>query len=100
MTTPHHPAPPAFDPGLTQQYTGALVRAINRDGSFNVRRKGLRGAAGSVYIHLVRISWFKFLFIFGLAYLLVNCLFAAIYFELGLGALHASERDLGLVSFA
>src|SRR6516165_4834079 len=99
MTPSYHPAPPpAFDPGLTQQYTGALVRAINKDGSFNVNRKGLRGAAGSAYIHLVRISWSKFLFIFGLAYLLVNCLFAGIYLELGRGALHASERDLGLVS--
>jgi inward rectifier potassium channel len=100
MTSPQNPAPPAFDPGLTQQYTGALVRAINKDGSFNVYRKGLRGAAGSAYIHLVRISWPKFLFIFGLAYLLVNCLFAGIYLELGRGALHASERDLGLVSYA
>jgi len=101
MTTPHNPAPPpTFDPGLTQQYTGALVRAINKDGSFNVYRKGLRGAVGSVYIHLVRISWPMFLSIFGLAYLLVNFFFAGIYLELGRGALHASERDLGLVSFA
>jgi len=100
MTTPHHPAPPAFDPGLTQQYTGALLRAINKDGSFNVYRKGFRGAAGNAYIQLVRMPWWRFFSSFGLGYLIVNCIFAAIYTELGRGALHASERDLGLVSFA
>jgi inward rectifier potassium channel len=31
---------PTFDPGLTQQYTGALRRSINKDGSFNVYRRG------------------------------------------------------------
>jgi hypothetical protein len=29
-----------FDPGITQSYTGELRRIVNRDGSFNVRRKG------------------------------------------------------------
>jgi inward rectifier potassium channel len=100
MTTPHQPAPPAFDPGLTQQYTGALLRAINKDGSFNVYRKGFRSAAGSAYIQLVRMPWHRFFAIFGCAYLLVNCFFASIYVELGRDALHASERDQGLVSFA
>lgn len=31
---------PAFDPGLTQKYTGALRRTINKDGTFNVHRRG------------------------------------------------------------
>jgi hypothetical protein len=31
---------PTFDPGLTQQVTGNLRRAINKDGSFNVEREG------------------------------------------------------------
>ena len=100
MTTPRHPAPPAFDPGLTQQYTGALLRAINKDGSFNVYRKGFRAAAGSAYIALVRMSWPRFLGLVVLGYLVVNCIFAAIYTELGRDSLHASERDLGLISFA
>ena len=52
--------PPTFDPGLTQKYTGALLRAINKDGSFNVRRRGLRAFAGSIYTHLVTMSWPRF----------------------------------------
>jgi inward rectifier potassium channel len=46
------------------------------------------------------MPWSRFFAIFGCAYLLVNCIFASIYMELGRNALHASERDLGMVSFA
>src|SRR5215472_9777510 len=100
MTTPRRFVPPSFDPGLTQQYTGALLRAINKDGTFNVYRKGFRAAAGSVYVALVRMSWPRFLSLVVLAYLIVNCIFASVYTELGKDSLHASERDAGLVTFA
>jgi hypothetical protein len=53
-------APTSFDPGLTQQYTGPLLRAINKDGSFNVRRRGVSGLAGSFYQYLVGLSWPRF----------------------------------------
>ncbi|MBV9400470.1 MAG: hypothetical protein JO062_21005 [Bryobacterales bacterium] len=100
MTTPPHPTPPAFDPGLTQQYTGALLRTINKDGSFNVYRKGFRAAAGSAYVALVRMSWPRFLGLVVLAYLVANSIFAIIYTELGRDSVHASERNPGLSSFA
>jgi inward rectifier potassium channel len=77
-----------------------LLRAINKDGSFNVYRKGFRSAAGSLYIGLVRMSWPRFFGLIVLSYLLVNCIFATIYTELGENSLHASERDAGLVTFA
>jgi len=93
-------ATPSFDPGLTQQYTGALLRTINKDGSFNVRRRGLHSIAGSVYMHLVNLSWPRFLGAVSSAYLAVNLLFALIYLLLGAGTLHSSERDLGLTGFA
>ena len=31
---------PGFDPGLTQQFNAPLRRVINKDGSFNVHRRG------------------------------------------------------------
>ena len=93
------PAPPSFDPGLTQQYTGPLLRAINKDGSFNVRRRGLHGLAGSVYMHLVNLSWPRFWGLVALAYLVVNIIFAAIYTLLGPGSLRAAQSDLGLSHF-
>ncbi len=91
---------PSLDPGLTQQYTGALLRAINKDGSFNVRRRGLHSIAGSVYMYLVNLTWPRFLALVGSAYLAVNFLFALAYIALGIDILHASERDLGLSGFS
>lgn len=89
---------PSFDPGLTQQYTGPLLRAINKDGSFNVRRRG-RGFAGSIYMNLVNLPWPHFWGLVFLAYLLVNVLFAALYTVLGSAALRTAERDMGLGLF-
>jgi hypothetical protein len=40
----------AFDPGLTQKYDGSLRRATNRDGTFNIRRKGARIPDLSLYL--------------------------------------------------
>lgn len=94
------PAPPSFDPGLTQQYTGPLLRAINKDGSFNVRRRGLRGIAGSVYMHLVGLSWPRFWGLVALAYLAANIIFALLYTFLGPGALRAAAPDMGLDAFS
>jgi inward rectifier potassium channel len=92
------PATPSFDPGLTQQYTGPLLRAINKDGSFNVRRRGLRGI-GSFYMHLVNLSWPRFWGLVALAYLAVNIVFASLYTVLGPRALRAAETDMGLGAF-
>ncbi len=94
------PAPSTnFDPGLTRQYTGPLLRVINKDGSFNVQRTGLRSFAGGVYIRLATMPWPRFFCVVTLAYLAVNSLFAGVFLALGPAALHATERDLGLGDF-
>lgn len=93
------PAPPSFDPGLTQQYTGPLLRAINKDGSFNVRRRGLHSLAGGIYMQLVNMSWPRFWGLVALAYLSANIVFALLYTVLGPGALRAAETDIGLGAF-
>ena len=93
------PVTPSFDPGLTQQYTGPLLRAINKDGSFNVRRRGLHGLAGSVYNQLVNLSWPRFWGLVALAFLTANIVFALIYTVLGSGSLRAAENDIGLGFF-
>ena len=91
---------PSFDPGLTQSYTGRLLRAINKDGTFNVHRTGTSGLAGSVYQLLTCISWPKFFLLIGAGYVIVNLAFAWIYTALGPSALHSAERDMGMSSFA
>jgi inward rectifier potassium channel len=97
--TSAHSTNPGFDPGLTRQYSGPLLRAINKDGSFNVQRTGLRSLAGNVYIALVRIPWPRFLSVVALGYLMVNSLFAGVFLLLGPGALSVTARDLGLGEF-
>jgi inward rectifier potassium channel len=77
------PAPTAFESDLG---FGSVVaresrqRLLNRDGSFNVHRAGLRfWESLSAYHYLLTISWPKFFsFIVG-AYLVANAIFATIY---------------------
>jgi len=73
---------PAFDPGLTQQFSSRLRRAINKDGSFNVRRRGASWRAFHPWLALVNMSWLGFATTLGLMWLAVNTLFAFLYFNL------------------
>jgi len=55
-------------------------RLLEKDGSFNVVRKGLNfWSSASLYHHLLNMSWSTFLGWAALAYLGLNCVFAAIY---------------------
>lgn len=70
---------------LAQESCG---RFLNKDGSFNVRRRGLPfWSSLSVYHELLVLSWPVFFGLTALAYLLLNALFAALYFACGAGAL-------------
>ena len=60
---------PTFDPGLTQQYSGALRRSINKDGTFNVFRRGGSWRHVHPYLHLLNMSWRKFFTVFMACYL-------------------------------
>lgn len=82
---------PSFDPGLTQQFTGTLRRAINKDGSFDVQRRGGSWRDVHPYLHLIDIGWGPFLGLFVSAYVIVNTIFALIYFSLGPGQLQGAD---------
>ena len=82
---------PAFDPGLTQQYTSPYSRIINKDGSFNVHRRGANWHDFHPYLHLINMGWCKFLVTLFMGYMAVNLLFAMAYFELGPGALAGAD---------
>jgi inward rectifier potassium channel len=76
-----------FDPGFTQRVSGHLRRAINRDGSFNVRRRQSGWLHLHPYLYLVNMPWPGFFAAVFLAYLFVNTAFAGIYLLLGPTAL-------------
>jgi inward rectifier potassium channel len=81
----------AFDPGLTQQFTGNLRRVIEKDGTFNVRRRGGTWRDIHPYLHLINMGWAPFLGCLFLGYLVINTVFALAYFQLAPGELQGAE---------
>ena len=74
---------PTFDPGLTQKFTVPLRRAINKDGSFNVHRRGTTWRDVNGYLYLINMPWPGFFACILLGYFVVNTLFALVYYALG-----------------
>ncbi len=59
-------------------------RMINRDGSFNVSRRGLPFLQSlSVYHSLITISWWRFNLLLVSSFALVNAVFAVLYLAIG-----------------
>jgi inward rectifier potassium channel len=96
-------AKPTFDPGLTQQYAGPLRRTINKDGSFNVERKGTGWRDIHPYLFLISIPWPAFLALVLAAYFATNIIFATLYYSLGPGHLQGGDSphnfDRFLIAF-
>jgi inward rectifier potassium channel len=82
---------PGFDPGLTQQFNAPLRRVINKDGSFNVHRRGTTWRDFHPYLHLINIGWCRFLAMVFLGYLAINTIFAGLYYSLGPGQLQGAD---------
>src|SRR5579872_1251347 len=87
--------PESFDPGLTTQFSGELRRAINPDGTFNVRRKGLRLRDTNLYLMLIDTTWPRFLGVVLVTFLAVNMLFAGLYLAIGIDHLRGAEPEMG-----
>lgn len=81
---------PTFDPGFTNQVSGVLRRAINQDGSFNVRRRQTRWQDFHPYLYLITIPWPAFFGLIFATYFIVNVGFAVLYGLLGPTALLGS----------
>lgn len=81
----------SFDPGLTQQFSGVLKRAVNRDGRFNVRRTGATWKDAHPYLYLINASWSKFLLLVGVAFIVTNSFFACLYAMVGLDSVRGTD---------
>jgi inward rectifier potassium channel len=90
---------PSFDPGLTQQYIRPLRRVINKDGEFNVRRTGGAWRDIHPYLHLINLGWPAFLAYIFLGYVLVNLVFACIYYAVGVDQLDGASAPTVLGRF-
>src|ERR1035437_1194150 len=86
-----HMRKPSFDPGLTQKFAGPWRRVINKDGSFNVHRRGASWRDFHPYLHLINLSWPSFLLVLFAGYLVANTVFAAACDSLGAGQLLGAD---------
>jgi inward rectifier potassium channel len=91
---------PSFDPGLTQQFTTPVSRFINPDGSFNVQRRGVTWRDSHPYLQLTNMSWGAFLATLFLGYLVVNTIFASLYYAVGVEQLQGAEAPTAFGRFA
>lgn len=100
MTADPRPTPvPEPDPNLDLGFGPVVAREsrkrlLNRDGTFNVRRLGLGfWESQSAYHYFLTIGWPRFLAYVGVAYLVTNAVFAALYVALGAHALTGFEGE-------
>lgn len=78
-----------FGSVVSRESTGRL---LNRDGTFNVRRKGLGFFRSlSIYHFLLDITWPRFLGLTAALYIALNALFALGFVALGPGALASAD---------
>jgi inward rectifier potassium channel len=81
----------SFDPGFTQKYTGSIRRIINENGDFNVRRKGANWRDIHPYLYMINITWPRFLVNVFAGYLVLNLMFASVYWIGGVEHLRGAE---------
>jgi inward rectifier potassium channel len=97
---------PGYDPGLTEKFAGPVRRIINQDGTFNVRRNGTTLRDYHPYLQLINMSWPAFLATLFLGFILVNMLFAVVYYLLpsgeiqGVTGISQPERFLDFFFFS
>jgi inward rectifier potassium channel len=84
---------PAFDPGLTNQFGATLRRAVNKDGSFNVRRTGVSWRAFHPWLQIVSMSWPGFAALVIVLYVAINWTFALAYFMMPPEAIYGSAAS-------
>lgn len=88
------------DLGLGTKATSGSYRALNKDGTFNVRKRNVPFFDRINFFHsLVSMSWPRFLALLLLGYFIVNLLFASIYYWIGVENLTGIEGETPLEHF-
>ena len=75
-----------LDPGIGEKFSRRTKRAINHDGSFNVRRRG-GPHRHDPYQWLITMDWWPFIGLVVGFFTVLNVAFAAAYVALGLEGL-------------
>ncbi len=75
------------DPGFSRKYDPHLKRLINKDGSYNVIKTGKVEGFKDIYMFLLHIGWLKFFGFVTFYFVVVNLVFAFLYYSIGINAL-------------
>ncbi|SHI37356.1 inward rectifier potassium channel [Hymenobacter daecheongensis DSM 21074] len=93
-------APPSTaDPGIGVNFGRPTRRAINHDGSFNVRRRSSQSHVHDLYQELITMGWRRFMLLLLGTLTLVNMLFAGGYLLLGLEHLNGTAAQTHIPPF-
>jgi inward rectifier potassium channel len=88
------------DLGLGEKATGGKIRTLNKDGIFNVRKSNIPFWQRVNFFHtLVTMSKLQFVSVVVAGYLVVNLIFASIYFLIGVENLTEIESDSSIDNF-
>ncbi|HXC04678.1 MAG TPA: ion channel [Bacteroidia bacterium] len=86
--------------GFGTKVTERNTRFIHPDGSFNIHRKEVsRWDSLSVYHHLISMPWRKFNLTIILYFIVMNAIFASLYYLIGLENMHGSKSTTPLGQF-
>ena len=88
------------DLGLDNKGSSAQYRALNKDGTFNVRKTNIPFFERINFFHsLLSMSWRHFYGLIIISYFIVNLLFASIYMAVGIENLTATDGLTGFEKF-
>ncbi len=88
------------DLGLGEKPSSGKNRALNKDGSFNVRKTHISFFERINFFHsLISMSWLNFFVLVILGYLIVNLIFASIYMFIGVEYLTGIEGSTDYEKF-
>ena len=87
---------PTLDPGIGEKFSRRTKRAINHDGSFNVRRRG-GPHRHDPYQWLITMNWWPFIGVVVAFFTVLNVAFAGAYVALGPGGLSGAAAPRGAV---
>ncbi len=71
------------DPGIGTQFKRPTKRVINRDGTYNVIKKGGQRGFRDIFKYMIEISWLRFFGLLFAGYIGMNLVFTIIYYLIG-----------------
>lgn len=83
------------DPGVGVSYKGKFKRIINKDGSFNVIKRGRVWGLKDSFQYLVTLDWSSFLVLVFISFILLNSFFACLYVGIGVENIRGVNPALG-----